>query len=156
MKYEIICKYYKDKILSSDFYKSSIPVKDVELLFPEFYNQLIYCFNEYQKKYSNQKVYITETYRSNILQQKYFRQGKSKIKNNGMHHFGIAADVAFLINEKLSYKGDYNYLRRIFKENNLYILDWELGHVQFIPASNQNILRKEIKNYTEHLAISDK
>jgi hypothetical protein len=149
MKYENICRHFSDNIVNSELYDSPNPVKDTELLLPEFYNILIYCFNEYRKKYSNQNVYITETYRSNVLQQKYFKTGKSKIRNNGMHHFGIAADVAFLINDKLSYKGDYNLLRRIFKDNNLTVLDWELGHVQFIPVSEQNALRKEINNYIE-------
>jgi hypothetical protein len=146
MKYENICRHYKENIVNCDLFDSPKPIKDVELLLPEFYNLLVFCFNEYQKKYPNQNVYITETYRSNILQQKYFKQGKSKIRNNGMHHYGIAADVAFLINEKLSYKGDYNYLRRIFKENNLTVLDWELGHVQFIRVSEQNALRAEVSS----------
>ncbi|MFA5405656.1 MAG: hypothetical protein WC358_12050 [Ignavibacteria bacterium] len=147
MKYENICKHYNYTIINSDYFDSAIPIRDVDLLLPEFYNMLVFCFNEYQKKYPNQKVYITETYRSNILQQKYFKQGKSKIRNNGMHHFGIAVDVAFFINDKMSYKGDYNFLRRIFNENKLTVLDWELGHVQFIPVSEQNALRKEIDNW---------
>jgi|WetSurMetagenome_2_1015567.scaffolds.fasta_scaffold40006_2 hypothetical protein len=146
MKYENISKHYAENIVNSDLFDSAKPIKDANLLLPEFYNILIFCFNEYQKKYPSQKVYITETYRSNILQQNYFKQGKSKIRNNGMHHFGIAADVAFLINDKLSYKGDYNYLRRLFKENRLTVLDWELGHVQFIPVSEQSTLREEINS----------
>lgn len=145
MEYENICKHYNDNIKESEYYNSPKPIKDVDLLLQEFYNLLVFCFNEYQKKYPNQNVYITETYRSNSLQLKYFQQGKSKIRKNGMHHYGIAADVAFLINDKLSYKGDYNYLRRIFKENNLTVLDWELGHVQFIPVSKQNAFRKEVE-----------
>lgn len=146
MKYENICNHYNEIIKSFKFFDSAKPIRDVELLLPEFYNILIFCFNEYQKKHSNQKVYITETYRSNNLQLKYFKQGKSKIKKDGMHHFGIAADVAFLIDDKLSYKGDYNFLRKIFRENNLTVLEWELGHVQFIPVSEQINLRKEIEN----------
>jgi hypothetical protein len=38
-------------------------------------------------------------------------------------------------------------IRRIFKENKLTVLDWELGHVQFIPVSEQNTLRKEIEDF---------
>lgn len=144
MKYENICNHYNEVIKNFKYFDSPKPVRDVELLLPEFYNMLIFCFNEYKKKYPNQNVYITETYRSNILQLKYFKEGKSKIRKNGMHHYGIAADIAFLINEKVSYKGDYNYLRKIFKENNLTVLDWELGHVQYIPVTEQNVLRKEI------------
>jgi hypothetical protein len=146
MEYENIYKHYKENIAESEYYDSPNPIKNVDLLLPDFYNILVFCFNEYQKKYPNQKVYITETYRSNNLQLKYFQQGKSKIRKNGMHHYGIAVDVAFLINDKLSYKGDYNYLRKTFKENNLTVLDWELGHVQFIPVSEQNALREEVED----------
>jgi hypothetical protein len=146
MKYENICNHYNEIISKSDYFDSAAPVRDTEILFPDFYNTLVFCFNEYQKKYPNQKVYITETYRSNTLQLKYFKQGKSKIRKNGMHHYGIAVDVAFLINDKLSYKGDYNYLRKLFKENNLTVLDWELGHVQYIPVSEQGALRNEMEN----------
>lgn len=146
MKYENIYNHYNEVIKNFQYFDSAKPIRDVELLLPEFYNILVFCFNEYQKKYPNQKVFITETYRSNALQLKYYKQSKSKIRKDGMHHFGIAADVAFLINDKLSYKGDYNYLRRIFKENNLTVLDWELGHVQYIPVSEQNVLRKKLEN----------
>jgi hypothetical protein len=145
MKYENIFNHFNNVLVKNEYFNSPKPVKDVDLLLTEFYNILIFCFNEYQKKYPSQKVHIIETYRSNDLQLKYFKQGKSKIRKDGMHHFGIAADVAFLINEKLSYKGDYNFLRRIFKENKLTVLDWELGHVQYIPVSEQSTLRKEIE-----------
>jgi hypothetical protein len=146
MKYEIICNHFSDNIKNSENYNSINPIRDTSLLLPDFYNSLIFCFNEYQKKYPSQKVFVTETYRSNALQLKYYKQGKSKIRKNGMHHYGIAADVAFLINDKLSYKGDYAYLRKLFTENNLTVLDWELGHVQFIPVSEQSALREEIES----------
>jgi hypothetical protein len=146
MKYENIGTHYRNIITLSECFNSPAPVRDTELLLPDFYNTLIFCFNEYQKKYPSQNVFITETYRSNSLQLKYFKQGKSKIRKNGMHHFGIAADVAFLISGKLSYKGDYNYLRKLFRENNLTVLDWELGHVQYIPVQEQSALREEIEN----------
>jgi hypothetical protein len=146
MKYDNIKSHYKEIIKNYKFYNSLKPTRDVELLLPEFYNLLIYCFNEYRKKYPNQYICIIQTYRSNTLQLKHFKEGKSKIRKNGMHHYGIAADVAFLIDDKVSFKGDYGYLRKIFKENKLTILDWELGHVQYIPVSEQNTLRKEIGN----------
>ncbi|MBI5401854.1 MAG: hypothetical protein HY959_00495 [Ignavibacteriae bacterium] len=146
MKFENICIHYNNIIRQSDEYDSVKPIRNTDLLLPEFYNTLVFCFNEYQKKYPSQRAYITESYRSNSLQLKYYKTGKSKIRKNGMHHYGIAADVAFIINDKLSYKGDYNYLRKIFKENNLTVLDWELGHVQFIPVSEQSALREEIEN----------
>ena len=135
---------YQNVILKSDLFESEKPVKDVSLLCPDFYEILKKCFADYQSKYPEQEVCISETYRSNQLQYDYNEAGKSKIKKNGMHHYGIAADVAFMINGKFSYNGDYNYLRKLFKDSGLTVLNWELGHVQYIKVEEQNELRSEI------------
>ncbi len=56
MKYENICNHYKEVIKNFKYFDSAKPIRDAELLAPEFYNMLVFCFNEYQKKYPNQKV----------------------------------------------------------------------------------------------------
>lgn len=61
-----------------------------------------------------------------------------------MHHFGIAADVAFYIEGEFSYRGNYEFLRKIFKDEGLTVLNWELGHVQMIPVSEQGELRNAL------------
>lgn len=142
MNLQIIKSHYENKIVTSDKFDSLTPVRELGLLLPDFFDKLMECFDEYEKTYSDQKIYVVETYRSNRLQRKYFNEGKSKIRAYGMHHFGIAADVAFLIDEMVSYEGDYNYLREIFTEKGLYVLNWELCHVQYIPVSSQSELRK--------------
>ena len=144
MDYSNIVRHYVENIKGSPEYNSPKPVKDMDLLLPEFKDKLDNCFTEYSEKYPGEEVYITETYRSNELQQKYFNQGSSKIRQNGMHHYGIAADVAFLIDGKFSYRGDYTFLRKLFKRAGLTVLSWELGHVQFIPVENQKDLWSQV------------
>ena len=144
MNFEVIKNHYQNKIVPSAKFDSLTPVRDLGLLLPEFFDTLVKCFDEFENSNPEQKIYVVETYRSNRLQRKYFIDGKSKIRAYGMHHFGIAADVAFLIEGMVSYEGNYSELREIFKDNGLYVLDWELCHVQYIPVSQQSDLRKYI------------
>lgn len=144
MDYDKIKEHYNDVIKTSKDFESTKPVNDLNLLFPPFLEKLIKCFGRYNEKYPEHDVYIVETYRSNELQKKYYDEHKSKIRKDGMHHFGIAADIAFYINGEFSYKGNYDFLRGIFAEEGMTVLKWELGHVQYIPVSKQNDLRYQI------------
>ncbi|MGB9697306.1 MAG: hypothetical protein ACP5P3_06595 [Ignavibacteria bacterium] len=146
MNFETIKNHYRNRIVPSEKFDSLMPVRDLGLLLPEFFDTLVKCFDEFESLYPEQKIYVVETYRSNRLQRKYFNEGRSKIRAYGMHHFGIAADVAFLIEGMVSYEGNYADLREIFKNNALYVLDWELCHVQYIPVSQQSDLRRLILN----------
>ncbi|MCI0474051.1 MAG: hypothetical protein L0Y76_10765 [Ignavibacteria bacterium] len=144
MDKEKIKQHYENVIKNSEHFGSQSPVNDMELLYPDFLDALIKCFSEYSEQKPEEEVYIVETYRSNALQEKYYDDGKSRIRRNGMHYFGLAADAAFYINGKFSYNGDYNLLREIFRSNGLTVLNWEKGHVQFIKVSEQNELRRYI------------
>lgn len=140
-----IADFYLTKILTSSKYNSSDPVSDMSLLFPDFLTKVKKCIADYRNTYPDQDITFTETYRSNILQEEYYNSGASKIKKDGMHHFGIAGDSIFIIKGKRSYKGDINLLRKIYKENGLSILGmWDPLHVQYIPVNEQQKLRKEI------------
>lgn len=144
MNLKIIKSHYKNKIVTSNKFDSLVPVRDLGLLLPEFLDKLVDCFDEFESLHPEQKVYILETFRSNRLQRKYFNEGRSKIRAYGMHHFGIAADVAFMIEGMVSYEGDYKHLREIFTEKGLYVLNWELCHVQYIAVSEQAELRRYV------------
>ncbi|MDD5360912.1 MAG: hypothetical protein PHN88_02175 [Ignavibacteria bacterium] len=146
MDYDKLKEHYDNVIKKSKEFDSTKPVNDLNLLFPDFLDKLILCFGKYNEKYPSHDVYIVETYRSNNLQSEYYKSGKSKIRKNGMHHFGIAADIAFYIDGEFSYKGNYDYLRKIFTDEGLTVLNWELGHVQFIEVKDQETLRKSVLN----------
>jgi hypothetical protein len=142
-EYDNILRHYNDVIVKSELFDSIKIVRETELLFPDFYNRLIFCFNEYRKEYPVHNFCVTETFRSKRTEQK----DKSIVKNYlSIHHFGLAADFVFLINEKQSMKGDMNFLRRIFKENKLFVKDTVSNHVQFIPVSEETEFFKIIGN----------
>lgn len=139
-----IATHFITKIAPSKDYRNPSPVKKMDLLLPDFRGKLERAIKKFNEKYPDVEVLIYETYRSNILQQKYFKAGVSKIRQNGMHHFGIAADCAFRINGKFSYSGDYKHLHKCFRDEGLVRLSWEEAHIQLIPVSAQGQLRNEV------------
>ena len=142
-----IAEFYLQTLVTGAKFNSSLPVAEQTLLFPEFLTKLNSCIAKYKQAHSNQDITFTETYRSNTLQLIHFNNGASKIKKNGMHHYGIAADSIFIIDGKRSFKGDITLLRKIYKENGLSILGmWDALHVQFIPVSDQTLLRQTVSN----------
>nr|WP_068890875.1 peptidoglycan-binding protein [Pedobacter panaciterrae] len=144
---ENIADFFLRKIIVDGRYNSLKPIDDQALLVPEFLAKLNVCIGIYRQTYPSQSVTFSETYRSNALQAKYFDQGASKIKENGMHHYGIAADSIFIINGKRSYKGDVVLLRKIYVDNGLTILGmWDALHVQFIMVGKQQLLRSTVVN----------
>lgn len=142
---EEIAKFYLEKIVINVDFFSIEPVNDKKLLYPPFYDLLEDCIAKYRESYPKQGVTFVETFRTNALQAIHFNNGASKIKKNGMHHYGIAADTIFIIDGKRSYKGDINLIREIYKEMDLTILGmWDPLHVQYIPVENQQNLRNEV------------
>lgn len=137
-----IVDFYLKTIVPSPQFNSPEPVDDMDLLYPGFLEVFRKCVAQYKKVYPDQDITFSETYRSNILQEQYYNSGASKIKKDGMHHYGIAGDSIFIIKGKRTYKGDISLLRKIYEENGLTILGmWDALHVQFIPVADQQKLR---------------
>lgn len=142
-----IAGFFLKSLVTSDKFLNANPVKDPALLLPAFYSKLQKSIAEFNIKYPNVEIIFVETYRSNTLQMQHFKNGASKIKKDGMHHYGIAADLAFRINGKFTYNGDYSYLRKCHKSAGLEVLGlWDIGHVQYIPVSEQSALRLTVNN----------
>lgn len=142
--YEEIAQHYVEKLIPSKEYLSNKSVRNIDLLFPDFLKKILTAEDLFIKTYPAIRIYIVETYRSNTLQKVYFDNGASKIKVNGMHHYGIAADLCFLIDGKVTYNGDYKLLRKCLLEAGLFLLGtWDIGHVQYIPTERQSLLRED-------------
>lgn len=140
-----IVAHYVAQIITSDRFNSPNACKDRTLLLKEFDEALSKSIKRFNIRYPDIEVVFVETYRSNALQKIHYDNGASKIKKDGMHHYGIAADLAFKINGKFSYNGDYEFLRHCHEAEGLHLLGaWDIGHVQFIPVSKQQNLRNEV------------
>lgn len=145
-----IAEFFVRKLMPNPKFDSTEPNTDQSLLFPAFLDRVQFCISLYRTSHENQDIAFTETYRSNALQLIHYNNGASKIKANGMHHYGIAADCIFVINGRRTYKGDVMGLRKIFKDNELVILGmWDAFHVQFIPVSEQSALRNEVRKLVD-------
>ena len=62
---------------------------------------------------------IFETYRSQARQIALFNQGATKLKQVGVHHYGLACDIVKDINGQPSWKGDFSMLGALAKHHKL-------------------------------------
>lgn len=86
--------WYSTNIRTSPFYTQTQRSDGLELLYPPFLFALVSLF--VRARGEGLPVTIYETYRSQERQLQLFNQGATTLKKNGMHHFGIAADIVFL------------------------------------------------------------
>ncbi len=151
-----IAKHYIEKIIPSEFYLAPNPCNNRDILYPPFLELVYKGIEDFKKFYPESEVAIVETYRSNKLQEKYYRQGASRIKKDGMHHYGIAVDLAFRVDDKITYNGDYKTLRECMKKQGLILLGlWDAGHVQFIPVDEQLKLREAVVRAVKEFQLSN-
>lgn len=152
INFKEIAEHYHSVIKDSIEYKQNVALacRRQELLVPEF-KKLI---DEVEIRCNAEGIKIkrTETFRTNAMQLHYFRTGMSKIKLNGMHHYGIGQDILCLDDDgKAIERGDHPYykkMREIASELGLHLLGlWDAGHLQGIPTNQQNALRQYVANY---------
>ena len=56
---------------------------------------------------------VYETYRSQARQQDLFNNGATKLRQVGVHHFGIACDIVRVVAGEPSWKGDFSFLGQL-------------------------------------------
>lgn len=132
---------YQEKIKSHPQYTNAQLVADVDILYPPFALSVLKIFARACE--SGLRLCIYETYRSQERQLELFNRGVTKLKNNGMHHFGIAADIVFLKgNNQPSWDPQHEWAKMGDLGKNLSLFwggDWEgfrdLPHFQLIEAT---------------------
>lgn len=149
---ESLSEFYLRTLCLSTRYFSDSPVSGPSLLFPDFAKKIDSVISGYNEIHPSQCVFIFESFRSNSLQRLYYLRGNSKIRRNGMHHYGIAADLVYL--DDLNHNGlkdageyvsweklDYSLLKKLADAEGLSHLTWESCHFQLIPVALQEQLR---------------
>lgn len=131
--------WYEDKIKKYPQYTSSKLVTDLDILYPPFALNILKIFVTARKE--GLSICIYETYRSQERQIELFNKGVTKLKTNGMHHFGVATDIVFLDNKNNpSWSEECNWKRlgEIGKNTGLIWggdWPWDKPHFQLIPAT---------------------
>lgn len=133
--------WYSDKIKINPAYILTQRVNTPDILYPPFGCSLIKLFATARSE--GLLICIYETYRSQERQLELFNKGATKLKKNGMHHFGIATDLIFLDpHGNPSWDAKYNWAR-MGKIGQSFGLVWggswsdfvDKPHFQLIPAT---------------------
>ena len=152
--------WYSEKIKTQANYTATDRISDLVMLYPPFAFSVIKLFAKAQSE--QLLVCIFETYRSQERQLELFNKGATKLKKNGMHHFGIAADLVFLDGQKNpSWDVIYNWTR-LGKIGQDLGLEWggswsgfvDKPHFQLISATvaeQQKIIKEKYPPYAAHI-----
>jgi hypothetical protein len=128
--------FYQDTILRSSYFKSEATVRDIMLLEPVTRKAVQNVIHDAMQLDPPVRLVITETYRSTNRQTNLFRQGLTKLDGltparAGVHHFGLAADFAKVVNGLATWGGDWSFLRTLAERHGLISgLDWGLPDVR--------------------------
>lgn len=60
-----------------------------------------------------------ETYRSQARQQALFNSGATKLRQVGVHHYGLACDIVRVVSGEPSWKGDFSFLGQLARSSGL-------------------------------------
>lgn len=143
--------FYEETIAKDPRYASTSGIRDLALLEPDFRAKVLALTRK--AKVFGVDLMVTETYRSKERQAALFAQGATKLKDVGVHHYGLAADFAKLESGKAEWGGDWSFLGRLCEELGLvWGGDWgkplekhafrDVDHVQACTLEQQAALFK--------------
>lgn len=109
--------FYTGVIMHDPRFNSTKRIADPELLEPVT-RELVQAVIA-DAEANGLKLMIFETYRSQARQIALFNQGATKLKQVGVHHFGLACDIVKDIHGQPSWKGDFSMLGALAKHHSL-------------------------------------
>lgn len=144
--------FYVNVIKTNLAFKTKDRVSVLHLLEPEFRRRMQNVIDD--AKLLGHELRIIETYRSRERQLDLFNQKKTKLRNVGVHHYGLAADVVKIVNGKAFWGGDWTFLGKLAAKHKLiWGGDWgfpnrkttfyDAVHLQMVSVKNQSKLFKE-------------
>jgi hypothetical protein len=109
--------FYTNDIMNDPRFNSTKRIADPELLEPVTRDLVQAIIADAAA--NGLKLMIFETYRSQARQMALFNQSATKLKQVGVHHFGLACDLVKDINGQPSWKGDFSMLGALAKHHKL-------------------------------------
>jgi D-alanyl-D-alanine carboxypeptidase len=103
-----VTNFYTDTIVKDARFKSTKRVADPNLLEPITRGLVDAIIADAAA--NGMSLMIFETYRSQARQTALFNQGATKLKQVGVHHFGLACDIVKDVGGQPSWKGDFSLL----------------------------------------------
>jgi hypothetical protein len=145
----IMSNFYLDLIKPSRHFETTECYSGLDLLFPPFRKSVEAILVDAEA--AGHKMMVFETYRSQARQEQLFADGKSELKTVGVHHYGLAADIVFVVNGQPNWDGDFALLRDLADKHGLISgVDWgspgvhhsfvDSDHVQLVHIDQQPAL----------------
>jgi hypothetical protein len=103
--------FYIDVIQKDPRFNTTARVSDPELLEPTM-RQLVEQIIE-SAGHMGTDLMIFETYRSQARQLELFNNGATKLRNVGVHAYGLACDIVRVVGGEPSWKGDFSFLGQL-------------------------------------------
>lgn len=139
--------FYKNVTMTNLAFKSKERVSSLDLLEPEFRRRMQNIINDARLIYGHE-LKIIETYRSRERQLDLYNQKKTKLKNVGVHHYSLAADVVKIVRGKASWEGDWTFLGKLAEKHKvIWGGDWgfpnrkttfyDAVHLQMVSVKDQ-------------------
>jgi len=141
--------FFTDTIRTDSRYRNSGRVKGRTLLEPVTRKAVLAIIEDAQAL--GIALMVFETFRSRDRQKELFEQGATKLKEVGVHHYGLACDLVKDIGGQPSWKGDFTFLGKLARKHGLiWGGDWgkpgveptfyDGVHVQRVTISKQKSL----------------
>ena len=132
--------FYQDVIVQHPFYHIKIRVAILDLLEPVTRLAAVKLLQ--QASDLGVTLRIIETYRSKERQEMLYEQKATQLRQVGVHHYGLAFDVAVIRNGVADWKAEnYAFLKPLAMRNNLvWGGNWQfkdLGHFQRVSVKDQ-------------------
>jgi hypothetical protein len=139
--------FFTDVIQNDPRYVSSLPCKDMALLEPVTRAAVQAIIADAAAQ--GITLIVTETFRSEARQQALFQQGATQLRTVGVHHYGLAADFAKIIDGKASWAGDWSFLRDLADRHGMISgLDWGQPAVKHSFVDPDHVQRCSVAEQT--------
>lgn len=142
VRYHRAMNWHQEKLRAYPAFHTTDIISDLALLYPPFAQKI----EELVAAARNHglPVFVYETYRSQERQRELYAKKATMLEQNSMHHFGIAADIAFEGRSAVSQTPEHEWLAlgALGKKLDLYWGgDWtdfkDYPHFQMIPATRE-------------------
>ena len=141
--------FYTEVIKKSPNFNSTKIINDINLLEPITRASVMAIITD--AKLLGHEMIVYETYRREARQQELFKQGATKLKDVGVHGYGLAADIVKVVKGEPNWDGDFTFLINLAKKHGLISgNDWgrpgvkhsfvDPDHVQRITIEDQEKL----------------
>jgi hypothetical protein len=149
-RHRSVCPARRSSICRDHRFHRAEPCADLALLEPVTRANVIAIIAE--AKSMGLEYEVAETFRSQELQERYFEQRATRLRHVGVHHYGLACDIRWIVDGKFVTNGSKYQVMRWLAEKHGMISggDWgtptqphsfrDYDHVQRIALSRQNDL----------------